>query len=217
LRATNTLIAGKNFVVCGYGDCGKGVALRANGMGANVIVTEVDPFRALQAVLDGFRVMPISAAAEIGDIFLTVTGGKHAVSVENIKSMKDGAILANAGHFDIEIDVAGLNKLSKPRRIRPYLDEYDINGKKIYLCGEGRLVNLSAAEGHPSEVMATSFAGQALACEFIVKNKLKAGVHRLPQEIDDGIAALQLEAMGIRIDRLTSEQKKYLEGWEEGT
>jgi adenosylhomocysteinase len=219
LRATNTLIAGKNFVVCGYGDCGKGVALRAKGMGANVIVTEVDPFRALQATLDGFRVMRVGEAAKIGDIFLTVTGGKHAVSAGNIKNMKDGAILANAGHFDIEIDVAGLNKMAEPRRIRPYLDEYDINGRKIYLCGEGRLVNLAAAEGHPSEVMATSFAGQALACEFLVKNRgrLKPGVHRLPEEIDERIARMQLDAMGIGIDRLTKDQEKYIEGWEEGT
>ncbi|HSB46656.1 MAG TPA: adenosylhomocysteinase [Candidatus Bilamarchaeum sp.] len=219
LRATNTLIAGKTFVVCGYGDCGRGVAQRAKGMGANVIVTEVDAFRALQAALDGFRVMPIAEASKSGDIFLTVTGGKHAISVADIKRMKDGAILANAGHFDIEIDAAGLNRAAKPRRIRPYLDEYDLGGKKVYLCGEGRLVNLAAAEGHPSEVMATSFAGQAFACEFLVKNrgKLAPGVVRLPGEIDDRIAALQLEAMGLRIDSLSAEQKKYLESWKEGT
>ncbi|MEW6721902.1 MAG: adenosylhomocysteinase [Candidatus Micrarchaeota archaeon] len=218
LRATNTLIAGKCFVVCGYGDCGKGVALRARGMGANVVVTETDAFRALQASLDGFRVMPISAAAETGDIFLTVTGDKHVIRMEHMERMKDGAILANSGHFDIEIDVAALDKLKK-RRIRPFLDEYMVGGKRVYLCAEGRLVNLGAAEGHPSEVMATSFAGQALACEFLVKNrgKLKAGVHVLPGGIDDAIARLQLDAMGIGIDSLTKEQKEYLSGWKEGT
>jgi adenosylhomocysteinase len=219
LRATNTLIAGKTFVVCGYGDCGKGVAQRASGMGANVVVTEVHPFRALQATLDGFRVMPMTDAASIGDIFLTVTGGKHAIAMEHVKRMKDGAILANSGHFDIEIDVDGLNKTGTKRRIRPFLDEYTIGGKKVYLCGEGRLVNLAAAEGHPSEVMATSFAGQTMACEYLVKNKgrLKPGVIKLPEEIDDEIAGLQLEAMGIRKDTLTKEQYKYLHSWEEGT
>lgn len=219
LRATNILIAGKNFVVCGYGDCGKGVAMRAKGMGANVMVTEVDPFRALQATLDGYRVMPMSEAAKTGDIFITVTGDKHVIRLEHIHPMKNGAVLANAGHFDLEIDVAGLNTNFKKRKMREFLDEYTVEGKKIYLCGEGRLVNLAVAEGHPSEVMATSFAGQALACEYLVKNKgrLKPGVHRLPEEIDDAIAALQLEAMGIRIDSLTSEQKKYLGSWQEGT
>jgi adenosylhomocysteinase len=219
LRATNTLIAGKTFVVGGYGDCGKGAAMRAKGMGADVVVTEVDPFRALQAALDGFRVMPMAEAAGIGDIFLTVTGDKHVITTAHIRSMKDGAILANAGHFDIEIDVEGLKRLSKPRRVRPFLDEYSIGKKKVFLCGEGRLVNLAAAEGHPSEVMATSFAGQALACEFLVRNKgrLKPGVVTLPEEIDTMIASLQLEAMGIRKDSLTKEQKKYLGGWKEGT
>ena len=219
LRATNTLIAGKIFVVCGYGDCGKGVAQRASGMGANVVVTEVHPFRALQATLDGYRVMPMMEAAAIGDIFLTVTGGKHAINLENVKKMKDGAILANSGHFDIEIDVDGLNKTGTKRRIRPFLDEYTISGKRIYLCGEGRLVNLAAAEGHPSEVMATSFAGQTMACEFLVKNKgkLKPGVIKLPEAIDDKIAELQLEAMGVRKDTLTKEQDKYLHSWQEGT
>ena len=219
LRATNALIAGKTFVVCGYGDCGKGVALRASGMGANVVVTEVDAFRALQATLDGYRVMPVAEAAEIGDIFLTVTGDKGVIRLEHVKKMKDGAILANSGHFDCEIDVAAMNREFKRRKIRPFLDEYDIGGKRVYLCGEGRLVNLAAAEGHPSEVMATSFAGQSLACEYIVKNKgkLKAGVISLPPEIDDNIAGLQLEAMGVRKDTLTKEQEKYLHSWEEGT
>ena len=219
LRATNVLIAGKTFVVGGYGDCGKGLAMRAEGMGANVIVVEVDAFRAMKAVLDGYRVMPIADAAEIGDIFITVTGDKHIIRTEHIKTMKSGAILANSGHFDNEVDVEGMNRLWKKRRIRPFLDEYDVDGKKVYVCAEGRLVNLSAAEGHPSEVMATSFAGQSLACEYLVRNKgkLKAGVIKLPEDIDDHIAELQLEAMGVKKDKLTAEQKKYLSSWEEGT
>jgi adenosylhomocysteinase len=221
LRATNVLIAGKNFVVCGYGDCGKGLALRAKGMGANVIVTEIDAFRAMKARLDGYRVMPISQAVKIGDIFITVTGDKHVISTEHIKTMKSGAILANSGHFDNEVDVEGMDKLwgETKRRIRPFLDEYIVDGKKIYVCAEGRLVNLSAAEGHPAEVMATSFAGQSLACEYIVKNKgkLKAGVLKLPESIDDHIAQLQLESMGVEKDSLTAEQEKYLHSWQEGT
>ena len=219
LKATNILFAGKNVVVCGYGDCGKGVSLRSKGLGSNVIVTEVDPFRALQAALDGFRVMPIKEAAKIGDIFITVTGNKNVIDIDHIKLMKNGAILANAGHFDAEIDIKELKNIAKPRRVRPFLDEYKINGKKIYVCGEGRLVNLAAAEGHPSEVMATSFCGQALACEYAIKNKgkLPIKVIKLPEEIDNHIAQLQLEAMEINIDILTKEQKKYLESWQEGT
>ena len=219
LRATNALIAGKNFVVGGYGDCGKGLALRAKGMGANVIVAEVDAFRAMQATLDGYRVMPIREAAKAGDIFVTVTGGKHVIRTEHVKEMKSGAILANSGHFDNEVDVEGMNAKWKKRRIRPQLEEYDVDGKRVYLCAEGRLVNLSAAEGHPSEVMATSFAGQALACEYLVKNKgkLPAKVLKLPEEIDGRIAQLQLEAMGVEKDTLTKEQEKYLHSWEEGT
>lgn len=219
LRASNVLIAGKTFVVCGYGDCGKGLALRAKGMGANVVVAEVDAFRAMKATLDGYRVMPIKEAAKIGDIFVTVTGDKHVISLEHIKDMKDGALLANSGHFDNEVDVEGLNKEGKKRKIRPFLDEYEISGKKVYLCAEGRLVNLAAAEGHPSEVMATSFAGQSLACEYLVKNKgkLPPKVITLPEEIDDHIAELQLEAMGVKKDKLTEEQRKYLSSWEEGT
>ncbi|HLC64997.1 MAG TPA: adenosylhomocysteinase [Candidatus Nanoarchaeia archaeon] len=221
LRATNTLIAGKNVVVAGYGSCGKGVSLRAKGHGAVVYVTEVDPFRALQARLDGFKVAQMNDAAKIGDIFITVTGDKHVISAKHIETMKDGSILANSGHFDIEIDVAGLEKTAKSkRRVRPFLDEYTLqNGKKVFLCGEGRLVNLAAAEGHPSEVMSTSFCGQALACEYAAKNRgrLSLDVINLPEEIDDNIAMLQLEAMGIRIDALTEEQKKYLSSWEEGT
>jgi len=219
LRASNVLIAGKTFVVCGYGDCGKGVALRAKGMGANVIVTEVDAFRAMTAVLDGYRVLPIAEAAKLGEIFLTVTGDKHVIRVEHMKEMKDGAILANSGHFDNEIDVEGLSKHGKARRIRPFLEEYEINGRKIFLCAEGRLVNLGAAEGHPSEVMATSFAGQALACEYLVRNKgrMENKVITLPDEIDNHIAELQLDAMGVKKDTLTKEQKEYLSSWEEGT
>lgn len=219
LRATNVLIAGKNFVVCGYGDCGKGLALRAKGMGANVIVTEVDAFRAMKAKLDGYRVMPMAEAADIGDIFITVTGDKHVIGVGHIRRMKAGAILANSGHFDNEVDVAGMDALWKKRRIRPSLEEYDVDGKPVYLCAEGRLVNLAAAEGHPSEVMATSFAGQALACEYLVKNrgKLPARVIRLPDELDDEIASLQLDAMGVKKDTLTQEQQKYLHSWQEGT
>ncbi len=219
LRATNILFAGKNVVVCGYGDCGKGVALKAKGMGSNVIVTEVSQLRALQAVMDGFRVLPIAEAAKVGDIFITVTGNKNVLRLEHIKEMKNGVVLANSGHFDNEIDVAGLNKNYKKRKMRPFLDEYTVGNKKIYLCAEGRLVNLGAAEGHPSEVMSTSFCGQALACEYLVKNKgkLKASVITLPKEIDDEIASLQLDAMDIKIDKLTEEQKKYLSSWEEGT
>jgi adenosylhomocysteinase len=219
LRASNILIAGRTVVVAGYGSCGKGVTLRAKGMGANVIVTEVKPFRALQAHLDGFRVMKMEDAAPLGDIFITVTGNKHVIRVEHMKKMKDGAVMANSGHFDIEIDVAGLEKQSKKRAVRPYFDEYTIGGKKIFLCGEGRLVNLAAAEGHPSEVMSTSFCGQSLACEFLAKNKgkLKPEVIQLSEEIDTQIAQLQLAALAVSIDVLTEEQKKYLASWNEGT
>lgn len=220
-RATNVLLAGKNFVVCGYGDCGRGVAQRAKGMGSNVIVCEADVLRALQARMDGYRVMPIAAAAKIGDIFLTVTGDKHVIRVEHMENMKDNAILANSGHFDLEIEVAGLEKAAKSkRRIRPFLDEYTLpKGNRVLLCAEGRLVNLAAAEGHPSVVMAMSFCGQALALEYGIKNKgkLEAKVHTLPEETDREIARLQLEAMGIEKDELTEEQEKYLSSWEEGT
>lgn len=219
IRATNVLLAGKNFVIIGYGDCGKGAALRAKGHGSNVIITEVDPFRALQAKLDGFQVMQIKDAAKLGDIFLTVTGNKHVLSFETIKTMKDGVLLANAGHFDIEIDLESLAKNSKIRRVRPFVEEYSLNEKRVYVLGEGRLVNLAAAEGHPSEVMATSFAGQALACEYLVKNKgnLKPQVITLPESIDNEIANLQLEDIGVKIDQLTKEQKEYLNSWKEGT
>jgi len=219
LRASNILFAGKTLVVCGYGSCGKGVSLKAKGLGANVIITEVDSFAALQAVLDGFRVLPLEEAAKIGDIFVTVTGNKNVIDLKHMKLMKDTALLANSGHFDAEINVAGLKKAAKSmRKMRPFLDEYVLDGKRLYLAGEGRLVNLAAAEGHPSEVMSTSFCGQALAVEYLVKNRPKGGqVIQLPPEIDDRIAALQLTAMGIRKDELTPEQRKYLESWQEGT
>lgn len=218
VRATNILLSGKTLVVLGYGSCGKGVALRARGMGANVIVTEIDPFKSLQATYDGFKVMKMEEACKIGDIFITVTGNKHVIRLEHMRKMKDGAIMANSGHFDIEIDVAGLNKHSMSvKRIRPFLDEYLFKNKKLYLCGEGRLVNLAAAEGHPSEVMSTSFCGQALAVEYCVKNKLKPGVITLPKEIDNSIAKLQLNALGINIDTLTKDQIRYLSDWKEGT
>jgi len=210
LRATNILFAGS---------CGKGVALKASGMGANVIVTEVNYFSALQAVYDGYRVMPIAEASKIGDIFITVTGNKNVIDVQHMKLMKDGAVLANSGHFDAEININELSKISKPRKMRPFMDEYRLDEKRIYILGEGRLVNLAAAEGHPSEVMATSFCGQALACEYLVKNKGKMDnkVIVLPEEIDDEIARLQLESMEVKTDKLTEEQKKYLASWEEGT
>jgi len=220
LRATNILFAGKNFVVSGYGSCGKGVAKRAKGLGANVIVTEVDNFRALQAAYDGFRVMKIADAAKIGDIFCTVTGNKNIIRLEHMKVMKNGAILCNSGHFDNEIQIPALQEAaSSKRRVRPAMDEYVLDNKKIFILGEGRLINLAAAEGHPSEVMSTSFCGQALACEYGVQNKgrMENKVIQLPRELDDEIAGLQLEAMGVKIDELTQEQKDYLESWEEGT
>jgi adenosylhomocysteinase len=220
IRASNILFSGKTVVIAGYGSCGKGCALRARGLGANVIVTEVAYFPALQAKLDGFRVMPMEDAVPEGDIFITVTGNKHVLRPEHFSHMKDGAIMANSGHFDIEIDVKGLEKLSKTKRtIRPLFDEYQLKGRKLYLCGEGRLVNLACAEGHPSEVMSTSFCGQALACEYLVKNqgKLDTTVILLPEKLDDEIARLQLEALMVQIDTLTQDQVKYLQSWREGT
>lgn len=220
LRATNVLMAGKTFVVVGYGSCGKGVAKRATALGANVIVTEVDNFCALQAAYDGFRVMPMNEAAPIGDIFCTVTGNKHVISYEHMKMMHNGAIMCNSGHFDNEIELDTLReKAGEGKRIRPFMDEFMVEGKKIFVLGEGRLINLSAAEGHPSEVMSTSFCGQAMACEYGVKNRgnLPAKVLQLPEEIDNEIAGTQLEAMGLNIDELTPEQIEYLNSWEEGT
>ncbi len=220
IRATNVLIAGKIFVVLGYGSCGKGVAKAAKGMGAHVVVCEVDAFAALQAVYDGFPVLPMEEASKRGDIFLTVTGNKHVIRVEHMKQMKNGAIMANSGHFDCEIDVAGLeNMAGKAERMRPYMDQYTLNGKKLFILGEGRLINLAAAEGHPSAVMSTSFCGQALACEYAAKHrgKMPVDVIQLPAEIDDMISRLQLADLGVHFDTLTDEQKKYLSSWQEGT
>jgi adenosylhomocysteinase len=220
LRATNTLICGKTVVIAGYGSCGKGCALRAKGLGAEVVVTEVDSFAALQARMDGFRVMTMIEAAKIGDLFITVTGNVRVIGKEAFEQMKDGAIACNSGHFDHEIDVEFLrNNADEIQEIRPMMKSYKLSNKEIFVLSDGRLVNLSAAEGHPSEVMSLSFCGQALACEFLVKNrnKLENQVHTLPPEIDDLIAALQLKAMNIEIDTLTEEQKLYLESWQEGT
>lgn len=220
IRASNVLFAGKTIVVAGYGDCGKGVALRARGLGASVVVTEVDPRRALQAVMDGNRVMKMEEAAKTGDIFVTTTGNKGIVTMDHVKLMKDSAILANAGHFDSEIDVKGLEQdASEKEDVRPLFRRYRIDGKDVYLCGEGRLVNLACGEGHPSSVLDLSFAGQALAVEYLVKNrgKLKPGVLMLPDEIDESIAKLKLQSMKVTIDRLTKEQVIYLSGWKEGT
>ncbi len=258
LRATNVLFAGKTLVVAGYGSCGKGVALRAKGFGSNVIVTEVDAFCALQAMMDGFRVMPMEEAAPLGDVFVTVTGNKHVLRKEHFEKMKSGALLANSGHFDLEIDLKALKAMSKEvKRVRPMLEEYVVSGdsrdtisgiteivspksflKSLFVLGEGRLVNLAAAEGHPSEVMSLSFCGQALACEWLVQQAagevgplpqaqhevrprgaadLEPRVYTLPSEIDDTISSLQLTAMGVQYDRMTEEQKKYISSWEEGT
>jgi adenosylhomocysteinase len=221
IRATNKLLAGANFVVCGYGWCGRGVAMRAKGMAAKVIVVEVDSLRALEATMDGYEVMPIKEAARIGEIFVTTTGDTSIIRREHFLVVKDGAILANAGHFNVEIDIPALQKLSKAkRRIRDFVDEYTLrNGRKIYLLGEGRLINLAAAEGHPAQVMDMSFANQALSAEYIAKHhkELKKDVFAVPQDIDRNIADLKLKSMGIRIDNLTSQQKKYLVSWELGT
>lgn len=221
LRSTNMLISGRTVVVLGYGSCGKGVAMRAQGLGAQVIVTEVDAFCALQAAMDGHRVMKMEDAAALGDLFITVTGNLNVIRVEHIEKMKDAAVLANSGHFDNEIDLKELEqKATRKRRVRHYLDEYLMkSGRVVYVAGEGRLVNLASAEGHPSEVMSLSFCGQALACLYLVehKGKMKPEVITLPPEIDDYISKLQLTAMGLGIDTLTEEQKKYLGSWQEGT
>ena len=221
LRATNRLLAGSVFVVAGYGWCGKGVAMRAKGMGAEVIVTEVDPIKALEARMDGYRVMPMEKAAEIGDIFCTVTGNIHVIRKEHFERMKDGAIVCNSGHFNVEIDIPALEKLAiEKRRVRPFVDEYKMaDGRRIYLLAEGRLVNLSAAEGHPASVMDMSFANQALSAEYLVKEgkNLKPDVYVVPEDIDRKVAELKLKAMGIEIDELTPEQVEYLNSWEMGT
>jgi adenosylhomocysteinase len=222
MRSTNLLLAGRTFVVAGYGMCGRGVASRARGMGAHVIVTEVDPLPALEAAMEGFRVMPLREAARIGDVFVTVTGDTSVIRREHLEVMKDGAVMANAGHFDVEIDKGALAELSggRVRRIRGFVDEYTMgDGRRLHLLGEGRLVNLAAAEGHPAAVMDMSFANQALAVEWIVKGRgsLDPGVYPVPTEIDDEVAKLKLQAMGVEIDALTTEQKDYLSSWQQGT
>ena len=221
LRATNRLMAGATFVVSGYGWCGKGLAMRAKGMGANVIITEVKPLRALEAVMDGYRVMPISQAAEVGDIFCTVSGNVNVIRKDHFLKMKDGTIVANSGHFNVELDLDGLNEVTISRRkIRDFVEEFQLNqGRRIYLLGEGRLVNLASAEGHPSSVMDMSFANQALSAEYLVKyhQNLAKRVCPVPQEIDQEIAQMKLLSMGIQIDRLTEDQARYLTSWEKGT
>jgi adenosylhomocysteinase len=222
IRATNILLAGRAIVVVGYGWCGKGVALRARGMGANVIVTEIDPIKAIEAVMDGFRVMPILDAAPIGNIFITVTGNRHVIDGQHFALMKDGAIVCNSGHFDLELNLVALRDMAgTPTALRPFVEEYQVRktGNRIIVLGEGRLINLAAAEGHPASVMDMSFANQALSVEYLVKKKgeLKPGVHLLPQEVDTEIASLKLRALGIYIDNLTAEQTEYLSSWEMGT
>jgi adenosylhomocysteinase len=222
IRATNMLLAGRKIVVSGYGWCGKGVALRARGLGAQVIITEVDPVRALEAAMDGFMVMPIAEAAPIGDVFITVTGNSGIIRREHFVKMKDGAVVCNSGHFDVELDLVALKAESTnvAKDVRANVDEYKLkNGNRLYVIGEGRLVNLAAAEGHPPSVMDMSFATQALATEFCVKNKGKLGaaVHKVPEEVERFVASHKLESMGIKIDELTTSQKKYMAGWEQGT
>jgi adenosylhomocysteinase len=222
IRATNILLAGRNIVVVGYGWCGKGVASRARGMGANVIVTEIDPIKAVEAVMDGFRVMPIAAAAPIGDIFVTVTGNRHVIDGEHFAKMKDGALVCNSGHFDLELNLVALKEMSADvMTVRPFVEEYKIkhSGNRVMVLGEGRLINLAAAEGHPASVMDMSFANQALSVEYLVKKKgeLEPGVHLLPPEVDTEIASLKLRALGVAIDTLTAEQLEYISSWETGT
>lgn len=221
IRSTNKLIAGCNFVVCGYGWCGRGVAMRAKGMGAKVIITEVDPLKAIEAICDGYQVMPLSNAASIGDIFVTVTGDINVIRGEHFKKMKDGAIVCNSGHFNVEIDIPALKRISRSHRfIRDFVEEYILrNGKKIFLLADGRLINLASAEGHPASVMDMSFANQALSAEYLKKHhkSLSRKVYTVPQDIDEKIAALKLKSLGINIDILTSEQKKYLASWHMGT
>jgi adenosylhomocysteinase len=224
LRATGILYAGKNVVVAGYGWCGKGVALRARGMGAQVVVTEVDPIRALEAAMDGLRVMPMRDACRIGDVFITLTGDKHVLREEHFQSMRDGAIVCNSGHFDVEIDMKTLRRLARKvdKDVRPSVDAYFLpNGRSIFVIADGRLVNLAAAEGHPASVMDMSFATQALSAEWALKmadrGKLPVKVHNVPKSIEDDVATVKLETMGVKIDRLTSEQRQYLTSWSEGT
>jgi adenosylhomocysteinase len=221
MRATNILFAGKTFVVSGYGFCGKGVAMRAEGMGANVVVTETDPMRALEAVMDGFRVMPGVEAAKIADVWVTVTGDRDVIDSEEFDVMKDGAIIANSGHFNVEIDIPHLReRATSVREVRPFVEEFKMkDGRCIYLLADGRLVNLSAAEGHPASVMDMSFANQSLCAEYMVKHaaSLAPGVHGVPKDIDEGIAKLKLKTMGVELDTLSADQEKYLGSWQEGT
>ena len=222
IRATDMLVAGRTFVIAGYGWCGKGLAMRARGMGANVIITEVDAVKALEAAMDGFRVLPMEEAAPFGDLFCTVTGNINVIRAEHFKAMKDGAFVCNAGHFDVEVSLRDLEKLAaKPKRVREHVDEYTVGKRKIYLLSEGRLVNLAAAEGHPASVMDMSFATQALAAEWLVRQgralPLTEGVYDVPGEIEETVASLKLASMGIEIDELSAEQKKYLASWQEGT
>ncbi|RMG85360.1 MAG: adenosylhomocysteinase, partial [Chloroflexi bacterium] len=221
IRATNILIAGRTVVVAGYGWCSRGIAMRAKGMGANVIVTEVDPMKALEAVMDGYRVMPMLEAAPLGDIFITATGDINVIDVHHMERMKPGAIIANSGHFNVEINIDGLREIAdgEPQLVRPFVEEYRIKGRPLYILGEGRLINLAAAEGHPASVMDMSFANQALGAEYILKNadSLTPNVYTIPEEVDREIARLKLEAMGVKIDTLTAEQEAYLNQWQEGT
>ena len=222
IRATNILLAGRTLVVVGYGWCGKGVSMRARGLGANIIVCEVDPIRAIEAVMDGFRVMRIEDAAPLGDIFITVTGNRHVIDADHFAEMRDGAIVANSGHFDVELNLVALGEMSESREeLRPFVEEYKLkkSGNRVIVLGEGRLINLAAAEGHPASVMDMSFANQALSCEYLVVNqgKLAPGLHLLPEEVDKEIASLKLEAMGIKIDELTPEMIEYMNSWEVGT
>ncbi len=221
IRATNVLLAGKTFVVAGYGGCGRGLASRASGMGANVIVTEVDPLRALEAVMDGYRVMPMQEAAQIGDIFCTLTGDINVLDRHHFEIMKDGAIISNSGHFNVEINIPALEEMAQEKKlVRPFVDQYILpDGRQLHLLGEGRLINLASAEGHPASVMDMSFANQALAAEYMVRNaeSLTNQVYGVPKEVDEEIARLKLEAMGVHLDVLTEEQVKYLSSWEEGT
>jgi adenosylhomocysteinase len=222
IRATNILLAGRTIVVVGYGWCGKGVAMRARGMGANVVVTEINAIKAIEAVMDGFRVMPMAEASAIGDIFITVTGNRHVIDGKHFARMKDGALVCNSGHFDLELNLVALREMSAPpQTLRPFVEEFAIkeSGRRVIVLGEGRLINLAAAEGHPASVMDMSFANQALSVEYLVKRRgeLRPGVHTLPEEVDTEIASLKLKALGVSIDTLTSEQVEYLSSWEMGT
>lgn len=221
LRATNILLAGKTVVVVGYGWAGRGVASRAAGLGASVVVIEVEPVRALEALLDGYRVMPMSEAAQIGDLFITATGNKHVIRKKHFNAMRDGSMICNCGHFDVELDLPGLAELCRERRsVRPFVEEYRLlDGRRVYLLGEGRLINFTAAEGHPAAVMDMSFANQLLAVELLAKStvELEAGVHTLPKELDHAVAKLKLESLGVEIEQLTEQQREYLASWEEGS